>query len=240
MKLMKSVARRVALNLSESKRYSIINEQAIPAYATTLSNNWTYKNPFSAIPIAVDAQSFGRIGSEIVDPMMKIKFVFKIPWWRNFDTGKWGTVHLMVALVSCNDNFGNSTSFNNYDFSVNDPIWFLQSAVSRTTFNGNNVNILKTWKRRITPDEQVTVTPTGGASIQAFGTQDVVGSLYYKWKGKKTFEDAVIGSQPNFPSGINLKNNNYFLMVGWQANTGILPADRITCSMDTFMYWKDP
>lgn len=236
---MKSVARRVAIGLSEAKRFSVVNQEAIPAYGVTTTNNWTLKNPFNAIPYQTDGQSFGRNGSEIVDPMMKLKFTFKIPWWRNFDVNKWGTMHLMVALISANEDYNNTSTFTNYDFSSTDPIWFLNSAVSRTTFNGNNVNVLKVWKRQVTPDQLVQVS-TAGSSSQAFGSQDVSGKMYYKWKGKKTYEDVTILSQPNFPSGQNLKNNNYFIMVGWQASAGILPADRISCQMDTFMYWKDP
>lgn len=236
--MMKSVARRVAIGLSEAKRFSVINEVAIPAYIGSPSNNWTFKNPFSAIPIATNGESFGRTGAEIVDPMLKVKFTFKIPWFVNVNVNSWGTFHLSVALVSSNDNY-NSSTFTNYDFSASDPVWFLNSAVGRTTFNGNNVNVLKIWHRTITPDE-IVLNTTGGVTNQVYGQSDVVGKLYYKWKGKKTFEDVTAAVAPNFPSGTLLKNNNYYLMVGWQAQGGIPPGNRIGCAVDTFMYFKDP
>lgn len=226
--------------MSETKRFSVINEQAVPAYVATLANNWTLKNPFSTIPLATNAESWGRVGSEIVDPMLKLKFTFNIPWFLNVAVNTWGTMHLSVALVSSNDAY-NNPSFVNYDFAPStDPVWFLQNAVGRTTFNGNNVNVLKIWHRRITPDELIQVSPTAGSTTQVYGQTAVVGKLYYKWKGKKTFEDVAAVNAPNFPSGTQLKNNNYYVMVGWQASGGIAPGNRISCLMDTFMYFKDP
>lgn len=239
--MMKSVARKVTLSLAEAKRFSVINQEAIPSYVGSLSNSWTLKNPFAAIPIAIDAQSFGRVGAEIVDPMIKLKYTFKIPWFSNVNVNSWGTWHFSVALISANDNFTNST-FLPYDFGSTDPIWFLNSAVGRTTWNGNNINVLKIWHRSYTPDEIVLQTQAG-VTNQVYGQSDIVGKLYYKWKGKKTFEDvaAVPGfTAPNYPSGTLLKGTNYFVMVGWQAPGTIPFGNRPSCQVDTFMYFKDP
>ena len=75
---MRRVARSEALKLSESKRFVVLNENALANQPTALSTQWAIKSPFAQL--ATGAQSFQVVGNEIQRPLLKLKFYFQIDW----------------------------------------------------------------------------------------------------------------------------------------------------------------
>lgn len=98
--------------------------------------------------------------------------------------------------------------------------------------NGNNAKIVKRWRRRVTPTQ---------VTAQGFTVERITGSLKWKKKGKLTYQDVpsnVIA--PNFTSSQVLEGYQYYLLVGWGATAQIATANRPFCTVDSYVYFKDP
>ena len=251
MRLMRKVARRTLLNLAEAKRFSILNEQFSPAYATAQPNMWTVRNVFSVIPnpaasLAVTNASWTRVGSEIVDPLLKLKFTCRVNW-ANFGQvggGGYGPIYFNLMLVATTDQLANPSTVSFYDFTASgDPGWFINPEGSKPTMNGNNVKVLKRWRRKLTPDQVGYPVVSGQAtSVSVIGAQETTGTLTYRWKRKLTYEDATPSAAPNFPSGNTLRGWNYYILAGWWVSSGtnVISGSRPTINVDSFLYFKDP
>lgn len=235
MRLMKTVARRVALNLSESKRFATINV-GYPVNSNGQATQWFVRNVFAG-SLGQGTNSFSVIGSEIQHPMLKVKFVFRVPFGSlNGDNPQnLGTVSLNMVLLATNDQIGNLSDIpTQYGLSPFNALnWFYNTDGHKPTFNGNNVRVLKRWQRRTNPQ---LVTANGPTTL-------VRGSFSYRWKRKLTYEDVATVPAAGGPASSNiLKGWNYYLLMGYA-----LPNSQISVlgsapsiNMDSFLYFKDP
>jgi len=257
MRLMKRVARTVALKLSESKRFSDINRTVFSGYVGTATFRWAYRNIFATLPVATGAlagSSYAIDGNEIVDPLMKVKAVCQIPFGQIASAAAnlaYGTIRVTAYLLASNDYTGpvvgggpppGTMGFSGYptQYSSDDPGWFLNQDGYKTTLNGNNVKVMKKWTKKYHPD--IIVNDTDGPYTNV-GLGNIVLDLTFKHKfrGKYTFEDNHIGDlDSNYPRAGTLRGWNYYLLVGWAAQGGIAYAQAPQVFMDTFMYFKDP
>lgn len=233
----------MVLNLAEAKRFTILNENFNPTYALPLRFRYTIRSVFAPIPVANGPQasgsSYARVGSEIVDPLLKLKWQIRINW-ANYNN-QYGSLHFNMYLVSANDIFFGSNAVLDYGQGTStEPGWFIQPEANRVTMNGNNVRILKKWTRHITPPVQIIQTVSGATNL-LLGTQDIVGKMTYRWKRKMTFEDSAPQSGPNFPSGTSLRGNQYYILYGWGTeNAALTTAIAPLCFVDSYLYFKDP
>lgn len=247
MRLMRSVAKRVTLSLCESKRFTVLNESFTPGYTGNRQYYFGLRNLFAVIPTGAP-QSYARIGSEIVHPWVKIKFTFRTNWQSMFSSGNYGAVYFYAYIVSTIDEdvFPGST-VSSYPFAsqgtTGDPGWFLQPDPARTTLNGNNIKILKAWRRRIYPDQVMYASGQAGVTPVVYGVQDVVGIMKYKWPRKLTYMDLAVGAPtPGNPNtSAILRDTNYYFMAGWGVTgSAIATANQPQCAVDSYMYFKDP
>lgn len=254
---MKRVARRVTLNLAESKRMSVI-EQAVFSNTTATTFRWTYRNLFAQLPTATGAlagSSFAVDGNEIVDPLLKFKTLWTIPFEGiafSESSASYGTVVCHIYLVAANDFTttvdGGSPSPGTFAFtpypgqySTGDMGWFLNQDPYKPTLNGNNVRVLKKWTKRYHPDQLIR-TVTAGSTAAALGRVHLTMTGKYRWRRKLTYEDYPFGDlDSNFPRSGVLRGWNYYLLVGWGA-PGVLTqsTSQPQADMDTFLYFKDP
>ncbi|QCO93518.1 capsid protein [Gopherus associated circular DNA virus 5] len=244
LKAVARVARRAVLSLAESKRFSIINEDFNPAYVTPTAARWSVRSVFGPIPQggANADLSYAREGSEIVNPMLKLKFIFRVNWGNFFTTNNYGPFYFHVYLVATTDieTFpGTGVGIYPTTGTSTDPGWFITDNITRPTLNGNTVKVLKAWHRKVTPD-QVSFDQASGTTSVVAGYQDVVGKMSYRWRRKLTYQD-VPGPGPNFGSSVVLRGWNYYILVGWGAaiNT-VTSATRPVAVVDSFLYFKDP
>lgn len=242
----KSIARRVVTSLVETKRFAIVREQYLwAANPTTRNYSWTYRPVFT--PLDLGTTPYSMIGSEILDPMIKMKFTFSWAFDSIFsdNPSNFGTVHMRVYLVSSNDEsltigggvgIVSPTAYPQVGGS-SDPGWFYQPNMDITTLNGNNVKVLKSWYKKFTP------TPTfRGTTEPAVGKVQISGKMQYRWKRKMVFQEAATIPSSGGPSPTRtLRGNNYFILVGmgmWAQQIGV--ANLPVCYVDSFLYYKDP
>lgn len=248
MRLMRTVARRVALSLSEAKRFTILNESFAPAFVSPLQYQYVLRNIFAPIPVAAGAAagaSYSRIGSEIVDPLLKLKWTYFVNIGSIFATNTYyGPIYLHTYLVAANDaaQFPLSSAVVYPDGISGDPGWILQTNPSRPTLNGNNVKVLKARHQKISISDFVgAISPDTQPSVIATGIKSVTGSMSYRWKRKLTYEDVSPLVAPNPASGNQLRGWNYYILTGWGINNGTLSNSvRPSMLIDSFLYFKDP
>lgn len=247
MRLMKRVARRVTMSLCESKRFTILNEQYVPSYVTPTPFNWTLRDVFFPIPQANTAaganavgSSYAKVGSEIVDPLVKVKGSFTVNWGLigANNPGSLGTMHMHFYIIASTTDSPLPGIVTNYDFTLSgDPVWFLNSDPARPTLNGNTVKVIKHVHRRVTPD-QLVYTGTGPVYV---GTTEIPFSLKWRKKGKLTFEEVSVATAPNFLTSSVTRGWRYYFLAGWGTAGGALAsAARPTIEVDSFVYYKDP
>lgn len=232
---MRTVARREALRVAESKRWAQINENTLANQPTANGTQWAIKNIFSQL--ATGTTSFQIVGNEIQNPLLKCKFICRADFGllRADNALNFATVGFNVYLIAMNDQFlGTSGSFVNLSTLSGIDVFYQQSGFN-PTLNGNNVKVLKRWHRKITPD-QTTVASAGGIVT-------ISGSMKYRWKRKLTYEDLSVIPGVGGPARAGvLRGWNYYLLVGTQVNTNYtssLTAPPLIV-MDTFLYYKDP
>ena len=97
------------LSLAEAKRFSVINELFTPTYATPLVSQWTLRSVFAVIPTAISSltnanSSYNRVGSEIVDPLLKLKITGRVDWGQLGGTGK-RIGHICRGSLQLQNNF---------------------------------------------------------------------------------------------------------------------------------------
>lgn len=258
MRLMKRVARRVALSLSESKRYSVVN-QLVFANSGTASQHWRYKNIFAQLPVATGStagSSYGLEGNEVVDLMVKAKINFVVDFGAILNQSLaqgYGTIFLHIYLISCNDFSGTSVSgapppnsvlWNTVppQYTADDNGWFLVQNGQNPTLNGNNVRVIRAWHKRYTPEVQYQQFATGDSNRVGYGRLWQTLNVKHKFRGKKTFEDNPYGdNDPNFPRAGILNGKNYYWLIGWGSSSNIsTAAAQPNVYMDEFLYFKDP
>jgi len=234
---MRTVARREALRVAESKRFAVINENTLANQPTNSSAQWAIKSVFSQLQTG--ALSYQVVGNEIQHPLLKLKFVCRGDFGaiRADQPINYGTIAFNVMLIATNDarfSAGVGTSFTNTSL-ISGFDWFYQQSGYYPTMNGNNVKVLKRWHRKVTPD-QTTVSTAGGSFT-------ISGSLKYRWKRKLTYEDAAGAPGVGGPTrSTELRGWNYWILVGHQVTTNY--ASALTAPpiivMDSFLYYKDP
>lgn len=255
--MMKSVARRVALNLSEAKRYTTLNEIpfGVPP-VTARSFAWTYKNVFAPIPSAngsAAGSSWAIDGNEIVDPMVTLKST----WILNYQNilynelpQTYGSTYMWIYLIACNEQVSGtvppSNTWTTYpaQYSSGDFGWFLTQNATRPTLNGNNVKVIRRWGRKYTPDEQFAAieSPTN-VEFYTAGRPSINIQCKHRFRGKKTFEDAPFGdTDSNFLRSVMLRGWNFYWLMGWGNGTGLTlaAANQPSVTADTYTYFKDP
>lgn len=255
MRLMKSVARRVALNLSEAKRFTTLNENPMPPIATAVTQRWVYKNVFSPIPSgngAAAGTSWAIEGNEIVDPLVKMKLTFSLQFGITLNAlsqSIYTTNYMAVYLVASNEQVSSlvppSNTWTNYpvQYASDDPGWFLTQNPQRPTLNGNNVKIIRRWTRKYTPDEVFALVDSTAPQVAGYGRPQINFNCKHKFRGKKTFEDAVFGdTDSNFLRAAILRGWNFYWLVGWGIGgvTGVPTPSQPVVSCDTYTYFKDP
>lgn len=230
---MRRVAKSVTLSLVESKRFSVINENFFGVVPNNLSTQWAVRNVFT--PLNQGNSSYTIVGSEIVNPMLKVKITGKINWGglASDTAANYDSVAMTVYLIACNEQYVAQTPTNFSTISPN-PGWFYQPNGYNPTLNGNNVKVLKRWRRKVNPDQ---------ASGVIAGRTTVTGSMKYRWRRKLTFEDSATIPGTGGPDSVRmLRGWNYYLLVGTQVNTNYVSA--LTAPplviLDTFLYYKDP
>lgn len=253
LKLMKSVARRVALNLSEAKRFTTLNELPFGGAGVNGNTRWSYRNVFAVLPSsngAISGTSFAIDGNEIVDPMIKFKSAWRLPYWNILETpeqvNSYSTMYMWIYLVAVNDQLSStippSPTWTGYpaQYSSTDPGWFLTQDGVKPTLNGNNVRVIRRWHKKYTPENLITQDITGAATV-GHGTVTISIHGKHKFRGKKTFEDAVFAdTDSNFLRSTVLRGWNYYFLVGWGGTGSLTFAQQPQCNLDTFCYWKDP
>lgn len=231
----KTISRKVALGLCETKRFTVVNEPA-SGNSTVVPNNyyWMLKNIFGQLSNAGANQGVGNyqiVGSEIVNPLMKVKFQWQVPWQNMYaaSAGNYQTVALCVMLVSSSDDLVANTFTSAVGFTeTND--WFLQAYPFRITMNGHNVKVLKRWMRTVSPDQIQSGTPIGSAVVK--------GKMTYRWKRKLRYQDSA--GVNTLPQNV-LSGPNYYLMTSWATNVNVAGTAAVpNCQMDTYLYYKDP
>lgn len=234
---MKRVARRVALNLSESKRFATLNV-AFPTSSNGNATQWYVRNVFSG-SLGQGTGSFSIIGSEIQTPLLKVKFTGRVNFGAlNADNpDNMATVTLNMFLIATNDQIGNTTDTpTQYGLSPFSGLnWFYSNDGHKPTFNGNNVKVLKSWSRRVHPEVI--------AGTTARGIKIVRGNLRYRWRRKLTFEDTAGIPASGGPTSANvLKGWNYYLIAGYGLSSFLSTSLTAAPSMqmDSFLYFKDP
>lgn len=237
------MAKRVALGLSESKRFAIINEGYNTVLTTPASNQWYYRSVFAPLGGVSNqgAASYQVVGNEIQQPMLKVKFRCFIPWGSLYsdNAANFGSVCFTVMLVASNEQFLGLTPVS-YGTTVPDPGWFYNQVGWMPTLNGNNVKVLRKWSKIVTPEPQ----GVGLTGVSIAGTSFVRGKLRYRWKRKLTFEDTPPAPTQGGPQTARiLRGWNYYLMVGVQTlgnygSTSISAPPQLI--MDSFLYYKDP
>lgn len=261
MRLMKRVARRVALNLSEAKRFSVVNETVFDNF-NSVTRRWRYKNIFAQLPTAQGsnaATSYGTVGNEIVDLMVKIKCALRIPYGLMLGNGTqrtqgYGTVWFHLYLLASNDYTTGgitqgppppgSLTWSNYPapFGSDDPGWFLNPDTAKPTLNGNNVRVIRRWSKKYQPDVQLNFRSTSDTIVEPAGDIWLNLTAKHKFRGKKTFEDnSFAESDGNFQfrSGA-LRGTNYYWLFGWGTVGSFAATEQPQVQMDQFMYFKDP
>lgn len=240
VKTIKKVARREILRNVETKRYAMINDQVTYGIISTLQNSfWMARNPFALLPNGID--SWNVVGSEILDPLLKLKFTFDVNWNQIFTTNSnnYASIALNVYLLASNDDDVATSSWTNVFVPGTEQYnWFYQPNAYIPTFNGSNVKVMKKWRRVVRPDNLM-----GTGTVQ--GLQVVAGSMKYRWKRKLIYEETQAINTGGPARDTVFKGMNYFVVVGVGTRAG-LGTTTVTsgslpkCTMDTFMYFKDP
>lgn len=256
--MMKRVARRVTLSLSEAKRMADINRPVFASSATAIGTQWRYRNIFAMLPTATGVlagSSFAVDGNEIVDPLLKIKATAQIQYndilQETGDGSTFGSIYFHIYLVAANDYSGaviaggpppGTLTWTTYpaQFSSGDPGWFLSQDGARPTLNGNNVKVIRKWTKKFTPEPFAYHVPTGGTRA-SFGQINVDFTIKHRFKGKKTFEDNVFGDlDANFARAGTLRGWNYYTLCGWSGTNVLITNSQPQMYLDQFLYFKDP
>ncbi|QDJ95224.1 capsid protein [Capybara virus 9_cap1_45] len=259
MKMMKSVARRVALNLTEAKRFTTLNEAPFAALpSANRSFGWVYRNALAQLPSAngvAAGSSWAIDGNEIVDPLLKLKNYYQAPLQPYppippVNEWSYGTQFFYVYLIACNEQVSGtippSAVWSAYpdQYSSNDPGWFLQQDGTKPTLNGNNVKIIKKWSKRYTPVEIMEIPTSTSNPRVVDGCPVVRFDCKKKLRGKKTFEDAVFAdTDSNFLRSAILRGWNFYWLLGWGATAdlaGGASSQQPYWLVDSFTYFKDP
>lgn len=260
MKMMKRVARRVTLSLSEAKRFTVLNDAPFTPGLGPLSVRWLYKNIFAQLPTATGSlagSSYGVDGSEIVDLLWKAKITMTMDYGSLLATISesllaYGTTYFHVYLIAANDYSSavaaggtppGTLTWSTYpaQFSATDPGWFLSQSGFRPTLNGNNCKVIRAWHKRFTPDIQFQRVASGDTGTDGRGVVHLKMDVKHKFRGKKTFEDAPLAdTDANFLRAGTLRGWNYFLLCGWGLPTAVSASNQPGMFIDQFMYFKDP
>lgn len=227
-------------------------------FVTPVTFRWVYKNVFAPLPSgngAAAGTSWAVEGNEIVDPLVKMKLTFTLNLngiLQALSPSTYTTNYMYVYLLASNEQVSAlvppSNTWSNYptQYASDDPGWFLTQNPQRPTLNGNNVKILRRWTRKYTPDEVFsTVDATSTIAVNAGGRPQINFNCKHKFRGKKTFEDAVFGdTDSNFLRSAILRGWNFYWLVGWgigpAGGTGIPSGLQPTVTCDTYTYFKDP
>lgn len=237
VRLMRTVARRVALNLAETKRFGLINLVS-PNPTGTGRNQFWYTSPFFSL---VNGTASGDIvGAEIQNVLLKMNFRVQIPWsllWTAASPvgSNYGTVSLMVALIATNEDSIGSATWTSFNPLFTPFFWMYQTDMDKPLFNGHNVKVLKQWKRTVTPD-QLSAAPTANTSVQI-----IKGKIRHRFR-KIRYEDTgtvpAIGAPPR---ASYTRGWNYHIIYGYgMRNTSSNLGDHPQIASDTYLYYKDP
>lgn len=256
---MKKVARRVALSLSEAKRFTVLNDNVFTNFVVQ-RYQWRYKNIFAQLPTASGTfagASSSVVGNEIVDLLWKAKFSCNINYndilQQTTNIYSYGTIYYHVMIVAANDYAGTvvggapppgtlTWTTLPAQFSSDDPGWFLQENALRPTLNGNNVKLIRRWTKKFTPDVQYQRFAVGDNLQIGLGKVQFNMTCKHRFKGKKTFEDNPNGDlDANYPRSGALRGWNYYVLCGWSSPT-VIDASNAQPQMvgDQFLYFKDP
>lgn len=261
MRLMRSVARRVTLNLSEAKRLTILNDNPFVS-ATALSFHWRFKNIFAQMYPATGGSgattpgtSWGTVGNEIVDPMWKFKVSLTIRAASMLADAAsvYGSMVFHIYIIAANDYVDTvlggapppgTLAWTTYPplYDASDPGWFINNDPFKATINGNNARVVKHWVRKWTPTiVYERFNPTADTGTSASGTVVQTFKGMKRWKRKFTFEDnPVADTDSNFLRSGTLRGTNYYLLCGWGAIGNVPAAIQPTLNFDQYMYFKDP
>lgn len=222
---------RTINQLSETKRLAVLNEVVNPiGQPSTFS---VCKNVTSALTSGVVSSNV--IGRDISELILSFKWhygYFMDDMISNFpDIPEWTT---NVALIATNDQVAGSVTW------VPTPsTWYIQQNPYRTVFDGNTVTVLKKKRtRKYAPPPMVTQTAGSTVTTTGWGGRTVMGSLKYKFKGKKKFEVQPDASQSSTEF---LKGWNYYLVVQMAGlfNSIVSTYNTPLIQTDTYLYFKD-
>ncbi|QDJ95214.1 capsid protein [Capybara virus 4_cap1_390] len=224
---MARVARMEVMKLSETKRYSVLNEGANPVGTGV---QWTQcKNITAALVQGSAARNVE--GQDISDILCKFKF--RATYFADdalLAYSEIPQIRYNIAIIATNDQVDGSSTW------VPAPTsWFLQQSAYSETYNGNQVTIIR--KKVMTYKPTLMTTQTAGTPtnpVVGWGTRMMSASIKAKLRGKKKFE--TIPSSTTF-----LKGYNYYVVV----NCGILASTNVTGNTgppllcDSYVYFKD-
>lgn len=247
------MARKVALGLSEAKRFVIVREQYSPTYIGSLNFQWVFRNVFSplaVLPTGVGATvgSWVLNGNEFVDPLVKVKLRISADWGLLAGNAALDDIYIYSYVVASNDEFLNTVVPALYPSqgSSTDPGWFQVGNRINPTLNSNNVKIIKRVKMRLSPSGNP-VSYTNGDVI--VGKTQRTMSYSFRLKRKMTFEDdpanMVFTTGTQFlnrrsGTGATTRGWNYYFLNGFMSNSSIPTAARPIIEQDSFVYFKDP
>lgn len=222
---------RTINQLSETKRLAVLNEVVNPiGGGSTFS---VCKNVTSALASGVVSSNV--IGRDISEVILSFKWhygYFMDDMLTNFsDVPEWTT---NVCLLATNDQVAGSVTW------VPTPsTWYLQQNAYRPVFDGNNVTVLKKKRpRKYAPPPMVTQTAGSTVTTTGWGSKTIMGSLKFKFKGKKKFEVQPDTSQSTTEF---LKGWNYYLVVQMAGTYPSIVSTYNTplIQTDTYLYFKD-
>lgn len=242
-RMMAKVAKRVALSLSETKRYGILNERyTLPDTTGTASGVFAYRNIF--VPLSQGYQSYSLIGSEMIPRILALNIRCYVDYSFNSQYNSAGQgifpVRFHVWIIASNEQFV-ATSPTKYDTSTTGPGWMYQPSFLTPRLNSNNCKVLKYWSRIINPPSVI----QGAGTSTCSGLVCKTGKLRWRPGRKITYEDS--GSGPTSggpPSTAVTRGWNYYILGGWSApataggTAKLYPPGQM--DIDSYLYYKDP
>ncbi len=242
VKKIQSVARRTTLKLIETKKDVVLSE-SFNTFTGSSSFFYAFVNVFSPLSLNSSFQS-GLIGDAFQDPLLvaKIQWVVNLEQLRTFVADNTlRPIWIHAWLVSTNDQIATVTG-TPQTYNIIAQNWFQQPTGPNATMNGDNVKVLKHWVHQVS---YASLLATGTTDRTITNTMAGFKHIKYKWKGTKRFEeDSGSTSTPNPQIRAYLKNQNYYLVLGWTFQYGVqAPATQTNTAVDfrvdRYLYYKD-
>lgn len=238
---MRKQARKEVMNLAETKRFWIWNEQWSQNTGTILANvgvNQTYiANAFAPPP--ADTSDKGLIGNEIINPLVVLNLTVHINWEQvqSLWQPRIPTIRVDVYLIAVNDALTNVPPIQ-ADTTGRTFLFLRQPDTNmRWMVNKQNMVVLKHKSMRFSSRDIVYTSFAGSHECRTIKVKK-------QFRGKKTYEQGINPSTGEITQSVFLKGWNFYWMVINQSSTYNTTAfsgsaSPISISADRYLYFKD-